>query len=54
MQVERVSGLTSEQAKEELLRSVEDDVKVDVARLYKELENRAKRKKPARKPRSMW
>ena len=38
----RVSGLTSEQAKEELLKSVEDDVKVDVARLYKELENRAK------------
>ena len=27
---------------EELLKSVEDDVKVDVARLYKELENRAK------------
>ena len=39
---DRVSGLTSEQAKEELLKSVEDDVKVDVARLYKELENRAK------------
>ena len=38
----RVSGLTSEQAKEELLRSVEDDVKVDVARLYRELESRAK------------
>ena len=41
-ELERVSGLTSDQAKEELLRSVEDDVKVDVARLYKELENRAK------------
>ncbi len=41
-ELERVSGLTSEQAKEELLRTVEDDVKVDVARLYKELENRAK------------
>lgn len=41
-ELERVSGLTSEQAKEELLRSVEDDVKVDVARLYKELENKAK------------
>ena len=40
--MERVSGLTSEQAKEELLRSVEDDVKVDVARLYKELESQAK------------
>ncbi|MCI6006460.1 MAG: ribonuclease Y, partial [Blautia sp.] len=41
-ELERVSGLTSEQAKEELLRSVEDDVKGDVAKLYKELENRAK------------
>ncbi len=41
-ELERVSGLTSEQAKEELLKSVEDDVKVDVARFYKELENRAK------------
>ena len=41
-ELERVSGLTSEQAKEELLKSVEDDVKVDVARLYKELENRAR------------
>ncbi|HJB27948.1 MAG TPA: ribonuclease Y [Candidatus Blautia faecavium] len=41
-ELERVSGLTSEQAKEELLKSVEDDVKVDVAKLYKELESRAK------------
>ncbi len=41
-ELERVSGLTSDQAKEELLKSVEDDVKVDVARLYKELESRAK------------
>ena len=41
-ELERISGLTSEQAKEELLRSVEDDVKVDVARLYRELESRAK------------
>ncbi|MCF0134084.1 MAG: ribonuclease Y, partial [Blautia sp.] len=41
-ELERVSGLTSEQAKEELLRSVEDDVKVDVAKLYKELETKAK------------
>ena len=41
-ELERVSGLTSEQAKQELLKSVEDDVKVDVARLYKELEHRAK------------
>jgi ribonuclease Y len=41
-ELERISGLTSDQAKDELLRSVEDDVKVDVARIYKELENRAK------------
>ena len=41
-ELERISGLTSEQAKDELLKTVEDDAKVDVARLYKELENRAK------------
>ena len=41
-ELERISGLTSDQAKDELLSSVEDDVKVDVARMYKELENRAK------------
>ena len=41
-ELERISGLTSDQAKDELLRSVEDDVKVDIARMYKELENRAK------------
>ena len=41
-ELERIYGLTSDQAKDELLRSVEDHVKVDVARMYKELENRAK------------
>ncbi|MDY4692952.1 MAG: ribonuclease Y [Blautia sp.] len=41
-ELERISGLTSEQAKEELLKSVEDDVKVDVAKLYRELESKAK------------
>lgn len=41
-ELERVCGLTSEQAKEELLRAVEEDVKVDVARLYRELESRAR------------
>ena len=41
-ELERISGLTSEQAKDELLKTVEDDVKVDVARLYKEMESRAK------------
>ena len=41
-ELERVSGLTSEEAKQELFKSVEEDVKVDVAKLYKELETRAK------------
>jgi len=41
-ELERVSGLTSEQAKQELLKSVEDDVKVDMAKLYKELEANAR------------
>src|SRR5699024_7422368 len=41
-ELERISGLTSEQAREQLLKSVEDDVKVDVAKLYKELESKAK------------
>ncbi len=41
-ELERVSGLTSEQARQELFKSVEEDVKVDVAKLYKELETRAK------------
>ncbi|MFV0527367.1 MAG: ribonuclease Y [Lachnospiraceae bacterium] len=40
--LEEVSGLTSEQAKEQLLKSVEDEVKFDVAKLYKELEEKAK------------
>ncbi len=35
-ELERISGLTSEQAKEFLLESVEEDVKVDAARLVKE------------------
>ena len=37
-----VSGFTSEEAKEYLLKSVEDEVKIDTAKLYKELESRAK------------
>ena len=41
-ELERISGLTSEQAKEYLLKTVEDEVKHDTARLYKELESRAK------------
>lgn len=41
-ELERISGLTSEQAKEYLLKSVEDDVKHDTAKLIKELDNKAK------------
>ncbi|MFV0363549.1 MAG: ribonuclease Y [Suipraeoptans sp.] len=41
-ELERISGLTSEQAKEHLLKTVEEDVKHDAAKLVKELESQAK------------
>ena len=41
-ELERISGLTSEQAKEFLLKTVEDDVKLDTAKLIKEMDTRAK------------
>ncbi len=41
-ELERISGLTSEQAKEYLLKTVEDEVKSDTAKMVKELESRAK------------
>lgn len=41
-ELERISGLTSEQAKEYLLKTVEEDVKHDTARMIKELESQAK------------
>ena len=41
-ELERISGLTSEQAKELLFKSVEEDVKIDTAKMIKELEARAK------------
>ena len=41
-ELERISGLTSEQAKEYLLKTIEEDVKLDTAKLVKELENKAK------------
>ena len=41
-ELERISGLTSEQAKEYLLRTVEDDVKHETAIMIKEMESRAK------------
>ena len=41
-ELERISGLTSEQAKDQLLKSVEEDVKLDVAKLIKESYAQAK------------
>jgi len=41
-ELERISGLTSEQAKEFLLQTVEDEVKHDTAKLIKESEARVK------------
>ena len=41
-ELERISGLTSEQAKEYLLKTVEDDVKHDTAKMVRELETQAK------------
>ena len=41
-ELERISGLTSEQAKEYLLKTVEDDVKHETAVMIKELKTRAK------------
>ena len=41
-ELERISGLTSEQAKEYLLKTVEDDVKHDTAKMIREMEMHAK------------
>ena len=41
-ELERISGLTSEQAKEHLLKIVEDEVKHETAVMVKEMESRAK------------
>lgn len=41
-ELERISGLTSEEAKKFLLQSVEEDVKHDTAKLIKDLETEAK------------
>ncbi len=41
-ELERISGLTSEQAKEHLLKIVEDDVKIESAKLIKDMELRVK------------
>ena len=41
-ELERISGLTSEQAKEYFLKTVEEEVKIETAKLVKELESQAK------------
>ena len=43
-ELERISGLTSEQAKEYLLKTVEDEVKHDTAKLYQRAGSQSKRR----------
>ncbi len=52
-ELEKISGLTSEQAKEYLLKSVEDDVKHDTAKLIKNWKTKQK-KKLIKKQKNMW
>ncbi len=40
--LENISGMTSEQAKESLLRAVEYEIKIDIAKRYKDLDKKAK------------
>ena len=42
VELEKISGLTSEQAKDLLLKTVEEDVKIDTAKMIKEMELQAK------------
>ena len=51
LELEKISGLTSEQAKEYLLRSVEEDVKHDTAKLIKDLGGESERGSREKKPR---
>ncbi|MBP3913029.1 MAG: ribonuclease Y [Lachnospiraceae bacterium] len=41
-ELEKISGMTTEEAKSFLLKSVQDDVKIDVAKMYRELVEKAK------------
>ncbi len=41
-ELQRISGMTTEEAREFLLNKIQDDVKVDVAKLYRELVEKAK------------
>lgn len=52
-ELERISGLTSEQAKDYLLKIVEDEVKHESAVMIKEMESRAKEEADKRQ-RNMW
>ncbi len=47
-ELERISGLTTDQAREYLLKTVEDDVKLDTAKMIKEMEQRAKEEADAK------
>ena len=47
-ELERISGLTSEQAKEFLLQTVEEDVKRDTAKLIKEMDQKAREEASAK------
>ena len=53
-ELERISGLTSEQAKEYLLKTVEDDVKHETAKLDQGTGDTEQRKKRTRRQRNMW
>lgn len=48
MELERISGLTSDQAKELLLSTVKEEVEADTAKLIKEMETRAKEEADAK------
>jgi ribonuclease Y len=41
-ELEKISGMTSDEARDFLLKSVQDDVKVDAAKMYRELVSQAK------------
>ncbi len=41
-ELQRISGMTTEEAKDFLLKKIQDEVKVDVAKLYRELVEKAK------------
>ena len=52
-ELERISGLTSEQAKEYLLKTVEDEVKHDTAVMIKDIRKREQKRKRIRRQRKL-